>query len=488
MSEKLKNNLKPTITLGAICIIVAALLALVNMLAGPKIKEAEMAAVKESLDLVMPDGEFDPEPDKLPDGAPDTVTSIYTEKSGKGHVVTLVTTKGYTGNEIGITVAIGKDGKIISSVITKNDESIKNIITPFGDYGEKYAGASADNVKDVVTGATVKYTEAAVKNALYDAFVVLGYAEEVVEPEKNQPARPLDEVYDLALGMIPGATSLEKLELDGGKTLVAAYKAVGVDAYVFYTVTATEWVPVETECITVTDKNGVITAFDLLTWTVGYDSSIYSEPPSYTPEMLNDYIGRDQDSLGSVNLVTGATRSSSNLMAAVRDAVMSVIYQNIYDRAIALSGASSLKVVEQPEDAPATLLRTYHDEQSGSYVLYIRTKTEYIYKEIEALVYADESGKILGIDLINWIVGHGVECDKEFIDSLVGKRANEINHVDLVSGATGTSNNMRFAIRDALYTVSSPDTAYVAVAVTLCCVLLVGFVCALIYFKRRTSK
>ena len=65
MMEKLKKNMKPTLVLGAICIVVAALLAAVNLIADPIIKDRDAKAAVASLTIVMPDGEFDSVPDTL---------------------------------------------------------------------------------------------------------------------------------------------------------------------------------------------------------------------------------------------------------------------------------------------------------------------------------------------------------------------------------------------------------------------------------------
>ena len=88
------KNLLPTIVLVSICIVVAILLGVVNMITAPMIADADSAAVSESLKIVMPDGEFGAEPDELEEGAPETVKAVYTDKRGGGHVVVLSTKKG----------------------------------------------------------------------------------------------------------------------------------------------------------------------------------------------------------------------------------------------------------------------------------------------------------------------------------------------------------------------------------------------------------
>ena len=67
-----KKNLMPIIVLTAICIAVAAILAAVNALTEPKVRERNEAAVSASLSAAMPGGQFNAEPDELKDNAPET--------------------------------------------------------------------------------------------------------------------------------------------------------------------------------------------------------------------------------------------------------------------------------------------------------------------------------------------------------------------------------------------------------------------------------
>ena len=182
-----KKNLMPIIVLTAICLVVAALLGAVNYFTAPVIQERNEKAILESLEKAMPDGEFDTTPDKLPKDAPKTISRVYTEKNGKGTVVVLLTKEGYTGNPIGITVGISADGKITGMEITQNEESIvPGELKPGGSYGQHFVGKEADQIADVETGATVVFTEGAIKSSLRDAFVYLGF-------EKPLPELPREE-------------------------------------------------------------------------------------------------------------------------------------------------------------------------------------------------------------------------------------------------------------------------------------------------------
>ena len=116
-----KENIMPVVVLTVICIVVAALLAVINTITAPILEKAESQKVYDSFREVL-DGEF--EDASIPDGAPKTVTAIYKVKDGDsliGHVVTLVT-KGYAG-DISLTVGVDAEGKVTKAVVTNSAET-----------------------------------------------------------------------------------------------------------------------------------------------------------------------------------------------------------------------------------------------------------------------------------------------------------------------------------------------------------------------------
>ena len=124
MNQKTKafnwQNIKPVAILVAICIVVAAILGGINAITKKVISSRNDAAITESLTKVMEGGQFNSEPDTLRPSAPKTISKVYTEKTGMGAVVVIVTNKGYTGKNIGFTVGISTDGKITGMEITEN--------------------------------------------------------------------------------------------------------------------------------------------------------------------------------------------------------------------------------------------------------------------------------------------------------------------------------------------------------------------------------
>ena len=169
-----KKDLKPVLVLGAICLVVALLLAGVNMLTSDKIRTDKETAIQDSLVKVMPGGVFElaPEGKYALDGT--TVTAVYenTNEEG-GWVVTLSSAKGYTGNAILLTIGIDAEGRVTGATITDNPESKGVDMT--NAFFESFGGKNPEEVFEAELVAGVTYSSTAVRNAALDAFKVLGF-------------------------------------------------------------------------------------------------------------------------------------------------------------------------------------------------------------------------------------------------------------------------------------------------------------------------
>lgn len=171
-----KKDLKPVLVLGAICLVVAVLLAGVNMITSAKIEADKEEAIQKSLEQVMPGGSFTPATEKYNvEGT--TVTAVYenvnSENEIVGWVVTLSSAKGYTGNAILLTVGINTDGVITGAVVTSNPES--KGVDQTNAFFESFGGKNPEEVFDAELIAGVTYSSTAVRNAALDAFKVLGF-------------------------------------------------------------------------------------------------------------------------------------------------------------------------------------------------------------------------------------------------------------------------------------------------------------------------
>lgn len=447
-----KQNLMPVIVLTLIGVIVAGLLAVVNMFTEGVIADAENAAIQESLRQVMPDGEFGVA-ETLPDDAPKTVKSIYKEKNGKGHVVTL-TSRGYA-SDISITVGVDADGKITKAIVTSEQEShgkggMKN-------YTDNFTGLDAAGVESVelFSGATVSSTT--IKNAIYDALVVLGYAKEL---EVSLPGLTDDAVETMVSTDYWQGATLKDVTPTGLTYVRKLYENKTTGNYIAYVVTIAAYGGgLETDGIVEMDKNGKILNVDMLTWTVGHDVEC---PDGYTDK----YLGTDKGSVGDVELVAGATGTAKNFRDAVSEAVNAVADldpkapsmpdADALAEALKFSGAKELTDVT-PNDTDSKVRKIYYDSVSKSFVVYVVTTAAYGGGVETQGFMVIKNGRVTKIELYSWKVGHDQEPGDDFAPSFVGATLDTVGDVELVAGATGTASNFRDAVGAAL-----ADTAELA--------------------------
>ena len=226
-----KKDLKPVLVLGAICLVVALLMAVVNMVTVDTIREREEKATAisrikvfdptledEEIEALIENGvyetsdstkkddyireyilthgnvesveELDAEAlEALTAEAVATIPSVKdvseVKKNGEflGYAVTLGTKKGYTGNEILLTIGIDANGVIKGAIVTKNPETKDTDLTD--KFFAELEGKDPQGTFDAELVAGVTYSSTAVKNAALDAFVVLGF--EVPEAAPTPP-------------------------------------------------------------------------------------------------------------------------------------------------------------------------------------------------------------------------------------------------------------------------------------------------------------
>lgn len=316
-----KKNLMPVIVLGVICLVVALLMGAVNMIAAPEIKARNDKAIADSLGKVMPDGEFDEKEDALRKDAPETISKVYTEKTGKGTVVVLVTKKGYTGKDIGITVGIDNDGKITGMEITQNDESIvPSELKPGGSYGEHYVGKGAGDVAELVTGATVAFTESAIKGAITDAFVYLGFAEEKPELPRDEA-----EIFELVKAFYgEGAENLVSYTAEDATYVKRIYKEKGKASYVTYSFVYSQYGTPEFEFLTYVDESRRVADIEKILWKVSDPKPEWGYIPPSDSEVdtfFESFVGKTVSNVSEVEIETGATNTAGRVRDAARESL-----------------------------------------------------------------------------------------------------------------------------------------------------------------------
>ena len=156
-------------TLAILLVIVAifgGLMFALNLHTGPIIEENKLGAIKDKLNMAMPDAESYKELTAELKDLPESVVAVYEETSGKGFVVICTATSQYTQSEpMEIVVAVDTTGKISGIALLSHSESLI-----FGDgYPATYIGADSTLLGvEVYAGST--YSSNAFKSGLNDAF------------------------------------------------------------------------------------------------------------------------------------------------------------------------------------------------------------------------------------------------------------------------------------------------------------------------------
>lgn len=221
----MKNSIKNLSVFVCICTVITVMLAITNSFTAPIIEKNQNAAANQALLEVMPLGEGFDSIDLSSYTLPSTVTEVYKETSGKGHVVKLVTS-GY-GTDMIIMCGVDVNGVVTGAVCLSSNETLgKEKI-----YGENFLDKDAAGVDAVDTIGGATKTTAAYKNAVKDALntgIILGGGSVDVRTEEEILAD------NLASALPEGEGEFEKLflveELSG---VDSVYTAVNGSGFVF---------------------------------------------------------------------------------------------------------------------------------------------------------------------------------------------------------------------------------------------------------------
>lgn len=168
MKSKTLALLKPAIVLTVICIVSAALLAVVNKFTAPLIEKAEHDKQMATLGVVLPEAEGFKEL-KI-ENAPKTVKKVYKETSGKGYALLMTAQSGH--HTLEFSLGIDAEGKIAGLKMTSTfysggDSGLGSALPTFLD-SYKGVGKDLEGSVDKVSNATK--SSIAMRNAMADAF------------------------------------------------------------------------------------------------------------------------------------------------------------------------------------------------------------------------------------------------------------------------------------------------------------------------------
>ena len=158
-----KDNLKSIIVLFSCCLVVAILLAAINMITAPIIEENSLKAQFAALEGLVPNADYEQKTDL--EGIPDSISGIFVDKNGGGVAIVFSATSSYSSGPMQYAVGIDMDGKIISIKKIAYMES-----KDFGSYPDTFVGKEYADIDSVDAFSGVTYSSDAFKGGLKDAF------------------------------------------------------------------------------------------------------------------------------------------------------------------------------------------------------------------------------------------------------------------------------------------------------------------------------
>ena len=475
-----KQNVMPVVVLGVICIVVALILGAVNMITSPVIEEAKNAAANEALLVVLPGAKNFEEIE---------VTSEFPAEVKKAHKADIgyvfqVDVKGKEA--MTIMCGVGNDGKIVSVKVLSEQETpgYKDNVFPYvtGENG-KYNGVDADTLKpELVSNATLTSTGVynAVKASL-NAFAVIGGGE-IIEDEEEEDTVEYDfktdeEVLALAKGLV-GDENAEFTDVTpaGGQAVKKVYKNDSYGYVVYLATTSSQHNVIDTESVVYIDFNRTVKNIVKLTWTVGAAAPDKNYNPPSDDEVDAFYAGlkgETIDTIGEVDISTGATFTTKVLVDSVTEALVTVnkiIREDVPTsakdvKAIAAEMAGkelSLVSFNLMKNIPYALKSVYSAGADGYFLYVVVPKTgEYVSVASEALIQLNEKREIVKVKLLSFDPENGTDPG-DFEDRFVGKNKDTIASVALLDGAAEVSENFRTALKAAVTTVDKGTTDFEA--------------------------
>lgn len=230
-----KQNGKIFGMLAALVAVFAVAMFGLNFVTGPLIAKNGNAQELAPLYSVMPDAAGFEKLYDVADAAssalvdvPETVQSIYAETSGKGYVVRLATTKGYTGNAIELTMAVDSEGKIAGMDLNAYPES-----KDFGaEFPQTFVGQDSA-LSDVAIVAGVTYSSVAFRDAVTDGFNALIANELVGAGQKGADQILMELLGSAHSGLVNNVGVGQFEESDGTGNIVKVMKARNNTGYAY---------------------------------------------------------------------------------------------------------------------------------------------------------------------------------------------------------------------------------------------------------------
>ena len=429
------------------------------------------------------------------------IKKIYEEDTGKGYAAFFRTKTQYVPRECDVLMTLDESFKIVNLEIVywSLSPSYQEEVQIFLDNPAVVELQESFKGTDITTlGTEVDLVSKATSTSynIYNSVTeILDYftAEKIGEYVKDYAASKIEGAVDFELVEIP-KDSLKK-------STALIYRETTGKGYAVYCTTATQYNPDETRFVFILDSNFTVTDVDIWRWSTGvYDGATFPSSDEIEEKLEQSLIEVNKTTFtDKVDLISHSTGTSGNVMAAIAEAI-DFLDTKLEDHILTF-GASVLEVNKTdftPVDISAAGLNSgikrIYKSAGGGYVVYAVTRTQYNPMEAEFVFVLSENMRVLDFDLWLWTTGtyDGMTpIDSPKIDlleqSFVGVTDLNIDYrVDLVTAATGTTNNIKAAVLEAISYLGTPSDTnlWQTVGIVALCLGIVAIGVG-IYTQRR---
>lgn len=394
--------------LAIVSALAGGLLAAVNEVTSVKIKDNALASVKESLNKIFPDSTYTEITDYVDESK--LVTGVY-EAEGDGYLF-MVEPTGFK-DIIKFVIGIDNNSTYVGyDVISNSETSGLGSKVAEDDFRKGVIGKTTGDSVSTISGATIS-SNAVIKGidaakAVYASLT--GNAAPAPKPETPKPEeKPAEK-----------ATVIEKT-VEGTKTTVKV-ESKGFEGNNAYTVV------IDSET-----KEVVSVVMDSFKDTVGIGDQV-------NEAYLKGFAGlKSEEEIAKVDVVSGATYTSNSAIEAVKAA---------YEAAFSVEdGIQDDNMAVDPAKDTVTVKST--DKTVTTYI----AKAQGFAGENEFEVAIDTAkNEVVSVKMTTFVdtAGIGDQVNEDYLANFAGlKSEEEISKVDVVSGATYTSNSAIEAVRAA---------------------------------------
>ncbi len=428
--NRFKALVLPTLVLMAICLVATAALALTNMVTAPLIEQAAIDAANAARSVVLPEGDSFTQ---VTDYTTENVIEVYKADNDSGYTVT-ATAKGYNG-ELHVMTGIKADGSISGVQVMLNNETpgLGSRVSE-EEYTSQYPGQSSVDGVDVIAGATI--SSIAFENCVKTAFEVFA---------EVTGSAPSEGLQDNMSAFFPGQ-ELIPIQLDGA---VEAYRAGGEGYLVTVEADAYGKTPMQVRVAVGADGSVVGVELGENSETDGLGTQVGEG--DYTAL----FVGKTAADIDGIDVISGATVSSQGFKAGVQTA-LELITPELLSQ---LSGGGDSTAPASTFFPGTSLTLIQLDGAVEAYRAggegYLVTVEADAYGKtpMQVRVAVGADGSVVGVELgensetdgLGTQVGEG-----DYTALFVGKTAADIDGIDVISGATVSSQGFKQGVAQAL--------------------------------------